>query len=102
MSIENNTSSVQSFYRKVRDFSVQTPDWATAIRYFTQPDERNDLTLVSRRVYGRVDEFIVVMAAAGLDSVEQEMPEQLLVLPTESQLYQMKLEAGYVNDASAR
>lgn len=102
MAIESNTSSVATMYRLARDFAVKTPVWGTAIRYFTKPDERRDLTLVSRRVYGRVDEFLVVMAAAGLDSVEQILPEQLLVLPNEQQLYQMKLEAGYENDASAR
>ncbi|NDI85078.1 hypothetical protein [Undibacterium crateris] len=102
MSIERNTASVSKFFRIVRNFSIQTPVWGTAIRYFTKPDERFDLTLVSRRVYGRVDEFIVIMAAAGLDSVEQALPEQLLVLPTESQLMKMKIDAGYENDASAR
>lgn len=85
-------------YRLVRDFSIKTPMWGEAIRYFTKPDERWDLTLVSRRVYGRVDEFITIMAAAGLDSVEQELQEQMLVLPTETQLFSMKQEAGYQNN----
>ncbi len=90
-----NTMSAASLYQKVRNFSIQTPVWGEAIRYFTKPDERHDLTLVSRRVYGRVDEFLVVMASAGLDSVEQVLTEQLLVLPTEAQLFKMKQAAGY-------
>ncbi|MDP5007463.1 MAG: hypothetical protein NWQ13_00290 [Glaciimonas sp.] len=89
-------SSYVVLYRQVRDFAQQTPVWATATRYQTKPDERFDLTLVSRRVYGRIDEFMVIMAAAGLDSVEQELSEQLLVLPTESQLIRMKRIAGIV------
>lgn len=102
MTIEKNTASVAAFYRLVRDFAERTPVWAQAIRYQTKPDERWDMTLISRRVYSRVDEFIAVMASAGLDSVEQEVPEQLLVLPTEAQLREMKQVAGYVNDPEAR
>jgi hypothetical protein len=79
----------------VRDFALQTPAWAEAVRYDTQPDERFDLTLVSQRVYGRRTEFLVVQAAAGLDSPELELSERRLVLPTESQLRVLKQQAGY-------
>lgn len=99
MALETNTAAAAMFYRSVRDFAEQTPVWGTAIRYQTLADERLDLTLISRRVYGRVDEFITVMAAAGLDSVEQILPEQLLVLPTEAQLRDLKIAAGLVNTA---
>lgn len=82
-------------YVRVRDFAVQTPDWANAIRYFTKPDERLNLPLISLRVYGNFDESLVIMAAAGLDSVESLLPEQTLVLPTADQLRLMKLDAGF-------
>lgn len=95
--IETNTSAVASFYRLVRSFALNTAVWNSAIRYQTKPDERYDLTLVSRRVYGRTDEFIAVMAAAGLDSVEQLLPEQLLILPTDAQLTAMKNQAKFNN-----
>ncbi|MFM0163815.1 hypothetical protein PQR39_25810 [Paraburkholderia sediminicola] len=95
--IETNTPSVASFYKLVRSFALNTAVWDTANRYQTKPDERYDLTLVSRRVYGRVDEFVTVMAAAGLDSVEQMLPEQLLILPTEAQLTDMKKQAKFNN-----
>jgi len=95
--IETNTPSVASFYKLVRSFALNTAVWDTANRYQTKPDERYDLTLVSRRVYGRVDEFVTVMAAAGLDSVEQMLPEQLLILPTEAQLTDMKNQAKFNN-----
>lgn len=96
-SLERNTASIAVFYRLVRDFAVKTPVWGQALRYQTLPDERNDLTLISQRVYGRRDEFMAVMAAAGLNSVEDTLPEQLLVLPTEAQLRDMKATAGFVN-----
>lgn len=82
-------------FQLVRDFAVQTPAWGTAIRYFTLPEERFDLTLVSERVYGTRDEAMVIQASAGLDSPELELTERLLVLPEASQLRQMKAQAGY-------
>ena len=82
-------------YQLVRDFAVQTPAWGAAIRYFTTPDERFDLTLVSQRVYGNRDEALVIQAAAGLDSPELELSERAMVLPTRSQLAAMKVRAGY-------
>lgn len=82
-------------FTKVRDFAQQTPDWAEATRYFTLPDERFDLTLVSQRVYGTRDHFMVIQAAAGLDSPEYELTERMLVLPTSDQLRAMRLDAGY-------
>jgi hypothetical protein len=82
-------------YQLVRDFSVQTPAWGAAVRYFTLPDERLDLTLVSQRVYGNRNEALVIQAAAGLDSPELAMTERALVLPTATRLMAMKLQAGY-------
>ena len=80
---------------KVREFALQTPDWAEATRYFTLPDERFDLTLVSARVYGTRDLSLVIQAAAGLDSPEYELTERMLVLPTREQLRAMRIDAGY-------
>lgn len=79
----------------VRDFAEQTPAWGEAVRYFTRPDERFDLMRVSSRVYGRMNESLVVQAAAGLDSPELELSERALVLPTPTQLRAMKIRAGY-------
>ena len=96
MSTQHNDSvSIAIFYRQVRDFVEKTPVWGRAIRYQTKPDERFDMTLISRRVYGRPDEFLTVMAAAGLDAVEQALPEQLLILPTEAQLSAIKTSSRF-------
>lgn len=81
----------------VREFSQQTPAWGEALRYYTRPDERFDLTLVSARVYGRRAESLVIQAAAGLDSPELELTERALVLPTPTQLRAMKRRAGYID-----
>lgn len=100
--IEAQTPACAMMYRLVRDFSARTKPWQTAIRYQTRPDERFDLTLVSQRVYGNRDEFLTVMAAAGLDSVEQELKEQLLVLPTGGALQAFKDRSGFKNTSRLR
>lgn len=84
------------FYKRIRQFATETPSWATAIRYHTKPDERFDLTLVARRVYGLPDEWPVIMAAAGLQSVDEPLNEQLLVFPTLAQLQTLKRELGVI------
>lgn len=83
-------------------FAQRQPRWAECIIYRTKPDERWDMTLVSQRVYGNRDEFLAIMAAAGLDSVEQELTERTLVLPTARQLTSMKDRAGFVTLQSRR
>ena len=80
---------------EVRRFSQETPVWGDALRTYSTMGERFDLTMVSQRMYGKRTETLVIQAAAGLDSPEQEMTERLLVLPTAAQLRAMKLAAGY-------
>lgn len=77
-------------HRRIRQFALETPSWATAIRYHSKPDEKHDLTLIARRVYGLPNEWPVIMAAAGLQSVDEPLNEQLLVLPTLAQLQTLK------------
>lgn len=100
--IERQSSACASLYRAVREFVARTPVWGEAIRYQTKPDERGDLTLISQRVYGRRNEFLVIAAAAGLESVEELLSERRLTLPTEAQLRDMKRRTGYVNDDAKR
>lgn len=83
-------------YKRIRQFALEAPDWATAIRYHTKPDEKYDLTLIARRVYGLPNEWPVIMAAAGLQSVDEPLNEQLLVLPTLTQLQTLKRELGVI------
>jgi len=82
-------------YRAIRNFAIRTPFWGTALRYEVKPDEINDLTLISRRVYGNSDEYMAIMASAGLDRVNQSLVSgTTLVLPTPSQLAQFKDSNG--------
>jgi hypothetical protein len=90
------------FYKLVRDFSQRQKTWAECILYETKPDEGLDLTLASRRVYGTPDEYLTIMAAAGLDSFEVRMPAQQLVLPTARQLQELKALAGIATTTAER
>ena len=94
--------NVRRFYKLVRDFVLKAKPWTDAIRYHSQPDERWDMTLVSRRVYGNPMEFMTVLAAANLDSVEQMLPEQMLTLPTPTTLFSLKKMAGFENNPDYR
>jgi len=79
----------------VGEFAQRQPAWAERVVHQTLPDERWDMTLTSQRVYGNRDEFLTVMAAAGLDSPEQELTERVLILPTARQLALLKARAGF-------
>jgi hypothetical protein len=83
------------FYKAVRQFALTAPTWEPAIRYFTKPDERWDLTLVAERVYGDREEYLAVMAAAGLDRLDQELIERELVLPLPDRLALIKSRTGF-------
>lgn len=100
--IDKDPRAAKSFYRDVRKFAERTKSWSEHISYETQPDEALDLSLVSQRVYGRRDEFLVIMAAAGIDTMDYPLKQQRLTLPTESQLYAMKRRAGFESIAGYR
>lgn len=97
-----DSQAAKDLYRIVRAFSERTRGWQTAIFHDVLPDEQWDASLVSQRVYGRRDEFLVVMAAAGVDTVDQPLPQKQIVLPTEGQLYSMKRRAGFESIADYR
>jgi hypothetical protein len=100
--IDNNSTAAKNFYKEVRRFSEVTQLWEQAIFYETKPDEVYDMTLVSQRVYGRRDEYLAVMASAGLDMVDQPLTQRRLILPTEGQLYAMKRRTGFESVAGSR
>lgn len=92
-----------AFFRAVRKFSESVKPWEGHISHEVTPDESWDLTLVSERVYGRRDEYLAVMAAAGLSTVDQELKAgRRIALPTESQLYSMKRQAGFESQSELR
>lgn len=90
-----STQAARVFYKLVRDFALNTKTWDSAIYHDVMPDERLDPTLIAARIYGRRCEFLTVLAAAGVNSVDQPLKQSRLVLPTEGVLLQMKRRAGF-------
>ncbi len=101
--IDRDTRAAKSFYAAVRKFSEAAQPWDTeALFYETKPDEVFDLTLFYERVYGRRDELLAVMAAAGLDGVDQPLPQQRIALPREGTLLALKRRTGFESVAAYR
>lgn len=100
--IEKNTPAARNFYKAVREFSLRTKGWETAVFYEVKPDEKFDLTLVSERVYGNRYEFLTVMAAAGLDRFDMPLSQTQLILPTQNQLNRIKRATGFESNPDLR
>lgn len=100
--IDADPRAAKSFFREVRNFAIRTKPWETHISYETKPDEAHDFSLVSQRVYGRRDEFLAVMAAAGLNHFDDAMPQMRLTLPNEGQLLAIKRRTGFESRSDYR
>ena len=101
--IDADTRAAAAFYREVRRFAERAKPWDTnVIFYVTKPDEAYDLSLVSRRVYGRRDEYLAVQAAAGLDSFDQPLPQKRLSLPNEHELTNIKRKTNFESRSALR
>lgn len=98
-----NTQAARVFYKLVRKFAeTSNATTTTAVFYDVLPDEAYDLSLVSQRVYGSRDEFLAVLAAAGLDTFDQPLTQRTLVLPNAGQLNVFKRQAGFESIADLR
>jgi hypothetical protein len=101
--MDKDTCAAARFYRAVRDFALRAKPWDQSIIWYeTKPDEMRDLTLISERVYGNRDECLAIMAAAGLDTVDQPMPQKRIALPAMSRLYEMKRRCGFESQSFYR
>jgi len=95
-------TATAAYIRRVSMFAQGQPAWSDRIVYETKPDEEWDMTKAAERVYGSRDEWLAIMAAAGLDGIEQPLTPRTLVLPTADQLRAIKAETGYSVDEWAR
>lgn len=60
------------------------------VLYQVMPDEVHDPTLLSQRAYGTRSHADVVMIAAGVNSIDDPLPETDLVLPLGSAVVVLK------------
>lgn len=101
--MDKDSQAAAAFYRAVRDFALKAKSWdKNVIFYETKPDEKYDLSLVSRRVYGSREEYLAVMAAAGLDSFDAPLPQTKLRLPNLLTLMQLKRQTGFESQGEYR
>jgi hypothetical protein len=101
--MDQRTHAARDFYKLVLDHAEQARPWDTTATYHdVTPDEQWDPTLVSERVYGRREEFLAVMAAAGMNTFDEPVPMRRLVLPTAETLRAFKRRAGFESIADYR
>ena len=94
--MDKDNRAAKNFYSAIRRFSEKAKTWdKDAVFYETKPDERFDLSLVSRRVYGTPDEFLAVAASASIDTFDQPLEQKTIVLPSRSALLRIKRETGF-------
>ncbi|MFJ3487106.1 hypothetical protein ACIPL1_27360 [Pseudomonas sp. NPDC090202] len=83
------------FYMEVRKFALTEPSHSSRRQVVrSYPSERFHLPMLALRVYGDATEVLAVMAAAGLSTVDSELKEQDVVLPTKEHLQYLKQKAG--------
>lgn len=85
------------FYLEVRKFALTEPSYSSrrqVVRSF--PSERFHLPMMALRVYGDATETLTIMAAAGLSTVDSELVEKDVVLPTKEHLAYLKQKCGIV------
>jgi hypothetical protein len=85
------------FYLEVRKFALNEPSYSTrrqVVRSF--PSERFHVPMMALRVYGDATEVLTIQAAAGLSTVDSELVEQDVVLPTKEHLAYLKQKCGLV------
>lgn len=101
--IDSNSQAARVFYRKILDYCLNAKYWSGGIiTYDVKPDERYDPTLISRRVYNNSEEFLLIMAIAGISSFDEGIEQQQLVLPTMEVIRKIKIESGFESQDALR
>lgn len=85
------------FYLEVRKFALTEPAYSSRRQVVrSYPSERFHIPMMALRVYGDATEVLAIRAAAGLSTVDTELVEQDVVLPTREHLLYLKQKAGIV------
>lgn len=100
--LDQNSQAARVFFKNVANYVKDSKPWSNVMTYEIKPDEYVDATLISRRVYGTSDEFLTVMACAGIDSFDDGFEQGILILPNLAQLEKLKRESGFESIASSR
>lgn len=93
--IDKNSQAARVFFKKLSNFVQSAKAWDEVVTYEIKPDERVNAPLISHRVYGTHDEFLVIMACAKIDSFDDDIQQGQLILPNLNKLAQLKRESGF-------
>lgn len=88
--LDQNSQAARAFFREISNLAKTAKSWDAVVFYDIKPDEIFDPFLVSRRIYGRPDEYLAVMAAAGIDTIDVGIEQKQIILPNEAKLRQIK------------
>ncbi len=101
--MDQDSQAGRDFYQQVLAYSEAAQPWLSDVIYYeTTPDEEFDLSLISYRVYGRREEYLTVMAVAGISSIDQPVKQQRYAFPSEERLLSIKRQAGFESIAEMR
>lgn len=101
--IDQNPIAAKTFWRLVRDLSVDESPIAPVVRHTVMPGEVFDSAKISIMVYGNPYETLAVMAAAGISQVNQPMQQgKSLRLPAPNYLAELKGRAGFESNPNLR
>lgn len=67
----------------------------SGVLYEIKPDEKLDATLVSERVYGRRDEYLVICAITDTDRVDNPVHAGRYWFPADEALFGIKRRIGF-------
>lgn len=83
------------FYRELRRFANTEPPYSSNCQVIrTVPTDRYNLSAVALRAFKDPTETRVILAAAGLSTVDSPLKEQDLTLPTVEYLRYLKERCG--------
>lgn len=101
--IDQNSQAARVFFKEVAAFVNSAKSWDDVVSYEIKPDEFANAPLISMRVYGTVDEFLTVLACAGVDSFDDPIKQGVLILPNMKKLISLKRKSGFESiDANRR
>lgn len=94
--MDNNTTAAKAFYREVRRLCANARPWTSGIVFIdTTPSDRMDISKISERIYGTRHEVLAVMAAAGMNTMNQPLEQQRIAVPTKERLMMLKRQTGF-------
>lgn len=76
--IDNDTTAAARFWRRIQDFASHAKVWDSDAIFYRLSRMKSCLTLISRGFMVIRDEYLAVMAAAGIELTCQEISKKRL------------------------